>query len=197
MGGSPGQGWCWGQEGPAEVSQRCSKMEGEGTPPCSPRRDSRGTWDPSWHLEDASAAPVMCGVCSQPRVAAQGGLCLPAGNGTPTPGHSHGRERHWLVPQQRNNRGISHALAQSPASSRYRDVCVCSGGGRGCWAGAGAALGVPTPGTRDRSLLPSPPRPCATAALALRPACPNHGLYPPSTPPSHSPKDRSKRRAEN
>lgn len=87
-----GQGWCWGQETPAEVFQRCLKTEGKGTLPYSPQRDSRGTWGLSWLLEDASDLQGL----------------FSAGNGTPTPGHSHGQERHCMVPQHRNNRSISH-----------------------------------------------------------------------------------------
>lgn len=117
-----GQGWCWGQETSAEVFQRCLKTEGKGTLPYSPQRDSRGTWGLSWLLEDASDLQGL----------------FSAGNGTPTPGHSHGQERHCMVPQHRNNRSISHTPAQSTPSSRYREMCVSSGGASGT-SGAGGA----------------------------------------------------------
>lgn len=51
-GGSPSQGCCWGQESPAEVPQGCSEMEGEGTLPCSPQRNSQ--MGSLGSLEDAS-----------------------------------------------------------------------------------------------------------------------------------------------
>lgn len=145
-------------------------MEGKGTPPCSSPRDSHGTWGPSWQLEDGSTGPVTCGLCSQPGV----------GMGPPW---AHGRERHWTDPEPRSNRSISHALAQSTPSSTYRNVCgqhrslhSRAGGGQGCWAEAGAALGVPETGPSCRAH----PGPAAATAPGLSPAKPQ--VTPSSNP---------------